>query len=112
MDERDKLILMNAARLYFRQSNLMKEAKERAKHPTIKGVRGGKMYICAKCNKTFSGRDVQIDHIEPVIPIGTPKKEMSLMQFYDRLYCDISNLQVLCKPCHVSKSVDENNGRN
>lgn len=65
------------------------------------------MFICAKCKKAFSSSQVQVDHIDPVVPIGQSGKDMSLDLILDRLWCDDKNLQVLCTPCHKKKSREE-----
>lgn len=85
------------------------ECLRNAIHPTEKGVRGGRLYICAKCGLCFNVKDVQVDHIEPVVPIN--HEITSWDEYINRLFCDIDNLQVLCKPCHLIKSNNENNDR-
>ena len=71
-------------------------------------ARTGKMamhYMCAKCKKLFVASDVQVDHIEPVVD---PKKGFVSWDVYiNRMYCEIENLQVLCKPCHKIKTDQE-----
>ena len=76
-----------------------------------KGPRGGKMYRCQRCGKSFSAKDVQVDHIDPVIPIGTPAYSMSWDTLVGRIYCDTNNLQVLCTGCHKIKSATESSTR-
>ena len=68
----------------------------------------GKMamhYKCAACKKLFVAADVQVDHIKPVVD---PKKGfVSWDSFIDRMFCEIENLQVMCKPCHKIKTDQE-----
>lgn len=68
----------------------------------------GKMamhYKCAKCKKLFVAADVQVDHIKPVVD---PKKGfVSWDDFINRIFCEIENLQTLCKPCHKVKTDKE-----
>lgn len=88
-----------------------KECMDNAIHLTIKGPRGGKQYICACCKKTFSAINVQVDHIEEVIPVNRSIDEMTWDEIINRIFCDISLLQVLCKPCHKIKTSKERKAR-
>jgi hypothetical protein len=54
---------------------------------------------------------MQVDHISPVVPVGTPLEALSWDELVDRLWCDISNLSVLDKECHEIKSKAENKER-
>ena len=85
------------------------ECLELAVHATEKGVRGGKLYICAKCGLCFKLRDIQVDHIDPVIPVDREVKDWN--EYIDRLFCEAYKLQVLCKDCHLIKSNEENSQR-
>lgn len=62
-------------------------------------------YTCAACKKLYVATDVQVDHIKPVVD---PKKGfVSWDSFIDRMFCEIENLQVMCKPCHKVKTDSE-----
>lgn len=62
-------------------------------------------YKCAKCKKHFVATDVQVDHVLPVVD---PKVGfVGWDSFIDRIFCEIENLQVLCKPCHKVKTEEE-----
>lgn len=59
-------------------------------------------YLCAMCEQEYTQKDVQVDHIKPVID---PKKGfVSWDTYIDRMFCEGKNLQVLCKVCHVEKT--------
>lgn len=62
-------------------------------------------YKCAKCKKHFVAADVQVDHILPVV--SPTEGFVSWDLFIDRIFCEIENLQVLCKPCHKVKTEEE-----
>lgn len=68
----------------------------------------GKMamhYRCASCDAEFVSNDVQVDHRSPVVE---PSKGFVSWDVYvDRLFCETSNLSVLCKPCHAVKTAEE-----
>ncbi len=62
-------------------------------------------YKCATCKKHFVATDVQVDHVLPVVD---PKVGfIGWDSFIDRIFCEIENLQVLCKPCHKVKTEEE-----
>lgn len=59
-------------------------------------------YTCNGCGGEFTAKDVQVDHIEPVVDPN--KGFISWDVFIERLFCERNNLQVLCKTCHLAKS--------
>ncbi len=69
-------------------------------------------YKCEACSQLAKtqGNDeypqVDIDHIEPVIPIDRPLESWN--EFIVRLFCSPDNLSALCRPCHLTKSKAEN----
>lgn len=59
-------------------------------------------FLCSSCNKWHMGKDIQVDHQTPVID-----PELGFVDwntFINRLFCDVSNLTVLCKDCHKTKT--------
>lgn len=72
--------------------------------------REGKHYVCKHCSGEFPAKEVQVDHINPVID---PKVGwVSWDIFIDRLLCEKEGLQVLCEECHDKKSALERIERN
>jgi 5-methylcytosine-specific restriction endonuclease McrA len=61
-------------------------------------------YFCASCGVIEKHKDCVMDHIEPVVG---PEGFTTLDDFAERLFCDESNFQNLCKPCHKLKSAAE-----
>ncbi len=87
--------------------------KHRREEPWIKkdGTKAKKnhvFYPCFKCKKEFSSNKVQVDHIEPVVPVNIPSKHLSYNSLFARLFCNEANLQILCKEHHKEKSQQEN----
>lgn len=63
------------------------------------------IYKCASCKGQFGPKEIQLDHIVPVID-----EEIGFVDFntyIDRLFCAEENFQVLCKPCHETKTFFE-----
>jgi 5-methylcytosine-specific restriction endonuclease McrA len=58
-------------------------------------------YQCAICQKWYADKVINVDHI---IPAGSLNCANDLPGFIERLFCEIDNLQVLCKTCHDKKT--------
>lgn len=68
-----------------------------------------KHYQCNSCKELFPSKEVQVDHIEPVVD---PKVGfISWDIFIQRLFCEKKNLQVLCKSCHLIKTKAETDSK-
>lgn len=65
-------------------------------------------YLCKTCGKwklSSKGSKVAVDHKVPVVdPI---KGFVDMNTYFKRLFCDKSNLQVLCGECHRKKTNEE-----
>lgn len=56
-----------------------------------------KEYQCAVCRAWFMQKEVEVDHI---IPCGSLKNFRDLSGFAKRLFCELKDVRVVCKPCH------------
>jgi|SRR6185369_9240722 len=68
----------------------------------LKSGRMAKHYKCAKCLGAFPSKDVQVDHIIPIIDPEVGFVDWNTV--VENMFCEKHNLQVLCKPCHKLKS--------
>jgi 5-methylcytosine-specific restriction endonuclease McrA len=89
--------LRQASKRYPVRGQVLKEARRPSK---LKDKRTKWEYKCARCKKWFKSKDIQVDHIKPC---GSLKTYKDLPKFVETLFCEIDNLQVLCKPCHKVK---------
>lgn len=64
-------------------------------------------YKCAECGNLFPAKDVQVDHIKPIVPL-TMVETLDWNIIIENALCEIDGLQVMCKPCHKQKSLEEN----
>ena len=62
-------------------------------------------YVCKQCSKTFTRKEIAVDHIVPIVPISGFDTWDGLI---GRLFCPKEGLQVLCKPDHKTKTNAEN----
>jgi 5-methylcytosine-specific restriction endonuclease McrA len=58
-------------------------------------------FQCAICEKWKSRKYVQVDHIEPV---GSLTCAEQAGDHINRLFCEVDNLQVVCRKCHKAKT--------
>ena len=64
----------------------------------------GKHYKCAKCLGIFPTAEVQVDHIDPVVPLSGFNTWDELI---NRIFCEKEGFQVLCTECHKNKTHEE-----
>lgn len=76
------------------------------KNPT--SGRMAKFYRCNKCQDKFVMKDVEVNHITPVIPLSGFDSWDGVIE---RLFCEKEGLEVLCKPCHKEITQQENKER-
>lgn len=68
---------------------------------------GPNQFQCAACGNIVGGKDFEVDHHEPVV-LPEDDSEFSFDKYIERLFCDISNLSLICKSCHKAKTQAEN----
>lgn len=101
--------LRGAFRKFPNKYETLKEASV-GKKLNPKSKRMAEHFICKSCGNDFPAKEVQVDHILPVV---CPKKGFKDWNtFIDRLFCDKDNLQVLCGACHDVKTALERGERN
>jgi 5-methylcytosine-specific restriction endonuclease McrA len=62
-------------------------------------------YECNMCHELFGAKECHVDHRNPVVDIIKGWESWDV--FIARLFCDVENLDLLCKNCHESKSAME-----
>lgn len=60
------------------------------------------IYICASCKKRTRNKDIQIDHIIPVVDPEVGFQDWNT--YISRMFCEKDNLQAICKTCHKKKT--------
>lgn len=91
-------------RKIFRWSPAYRDALKMA---FIRKDEGGEWYKCRLCGEVLRRKDKQMDHIQPVVKVGT-RWSGDWNEYRDRLFVESESLQVLCKKCHQEKSKKEN----
>jgi 5-methylcytosine-specific restriction endonuclease McrA len=107
MDKKTQNLILKKLRDSTRFWHLRNAAAKRAKVKVVVGYfkNGNRKYKtlfkCAHCKGLFD--KVDIDHIEEVGPfLG------SWDEYIPRLFCELDNLQALCKDCHKEKTAKYN----
>lgn len=77
-------------------------AAKRGKRINCSSGRIAEHYECANCNGEFPAKDIQVDHINPVIDPNVGF--VSWDEVVKRMFCESDGFQVLCKACHTLKS--------
>jgi len=111
-EARFRAFIISALRAYMKRFPPKWKALKDAAIGKRVNKRSGRLaehYLCAGCGEFFIARDVQVDHIEPVVDPATGFEDW--WTYMNRLYCEADNLQVLCKPCHKVKTAEERKER-
>ena len=74
----------------------------------VKTGRMAKHYKCNQCKNDFPAKEVEVNHILPVVPTSgfTTWDEV-----IERMFCEKEGLEVVCKPCHKAITKEENKER-
>lgn len=92
------------ARKAFRWSPAYRAALKRAFVEKREGV---EYYRCESRGEIIARSDKQVDHIVPVVPVGSVWNR-SWDDYKKGLFVSAEGLQVLCKSCHKKKTGSEN----
>lgn len=66
------------------------------------------VYLCKMCGNTKDNKSMVVDHINPVVPVTGWE---SFDSFVHNLFCEVDNLQAICKDCHKIKTKNEQDQR-
>lgn len=109
--KKDLQAIRGALRQAFIRSDYKREFLKTIELLEYKTKKSGEIYsrptryfICADCGGKFLLKDCKVDHIKP---IGQYFDFDFTSGFIERLWCEYSNLQGLCKPCHDTKTKKE-----
>lgn len=114
ISKKEKGLIKGALRRVFSRSDLRRSVLDKSVRPGYYDElrpRVKKWSLCAFCNKMTPSYKAQVDHKDPLVPIDSSLDEMVWNDIVDRLWCDESNLQVLCEDCHDNKSKNERKQR-
>lgn len=100
--------LRSALRRAFRYWKPITDCLQEARRP-VSGKGNQKWeYQCNHCDEWFKRTEVEVDHI---VPCGSLTCEEDVVPFLKRLTTE-TGFQVLCKPCHKVKTLNERTIKN
>lgn len=105
-------VIRGALRRAFARSPAVQEVMQASRRETPRfnkdGSRHKKNWVerqCQVCNGWVSTSKMAVDHIHPVVSVEEGFQDWN--EFVARLWCDPSNLQRICDPCHDKKTQEE-----
>lgn len=108
---KERNLLKGAIRRIFSRSELRRQAVEKSlikDYADPNRPRVSKWGKCTACKQPTPLYKMQVDHDQPIIPVGSKLEEMSWDQIIDNIWCDERNLKPLCEACHKTKTKGEN----
>lgn len=100
--------LLRRGSMRFPPRNEALRAAKTEKKINEKTGRMAQHYRCAECLQEFPAKEVQVNHIDPVIG---DSGFIDWDTYIERMFCPVENLNVLCRTCHDVKSAQERKDR-
>lgn len=66
-------------------------------------------YICSGCAGEFPGKEISMDHIDPIVDPNVGFIDWNT--YMERMWVPVEKWQPLCKDCHDAKSKEERTQR-
>ncbi len=101
-------VLRSGTQRYPPKYETLNEAKTEKRINKTSG-RLAQHFCCASCGKDFPAKEVQVDHILPVVDPSLGFVSWDV--YIERLYCEKENFQILCRDCHKTKTQKEKKTR-
>lgn len=107
---KERNLIKGAIRRAFSRSDLRRQTVEQSiiDHTDASRPRVKSWGRCTACQIPIPKSYLIVDHISPVIPVDRSFEDMTIDEVVDRMWCLPSNLQIICEPCHLIKSKEEN----
>lgn len=102
-----KSALRSASQRWPPKYTVLSEAKL-GKRINPKTGRFAEHYLCNACREAFPLKEVQVNHIVPVVPVSGFDSWDGVIS---RMFCEREGLEVLCIPCHKVTTKEENEQR-
>ena len=104
-------LIIKAVRMWFPRTEKYARVKKKARKESPIYKQDGTVskrksvdYKCNICGEYFKSKDVEVDHIRPVVAVWSSTSNMTLHQYIKMVDCPENNLQLICSVCHKLKS--------
>jgi len=106
---KERNLIKGALRRVFARSDLHRQVVDRTRvdYKDLMRPRVKKWSKCEQCKLFTPTYQITVDHIDPIIPTDNAFENMLVDDVINRLWCNITNLQGLCEPCHDQKTAKE-----
>lgn len=106
ISRKDKGRIKGALRRAFTGSDLHKTviARITVDHSDPRHPRCEYWGYCEICGVVQPRWRIEVDHVEPVVPVDSSLHDMTVTEVVDRLWCDEKNLAGICTRCHNLKT--------
>lgn len=106
---KERGLLKGSIRRVFARSELRLKILDASeiKHSDPKRPRVKRWCRCNVCKQPSARYSTAVDHIDPVVAVGSSFEEQGLDVTVDRTWCEETNLQSICEACHAAKSKHE-----
>jgi 5-methylcytosine-specific restriction endonuclease McrA len=113
MSKKERNLVKGAIRRVFSRSDLRRAVIEASivKYQDHNRPRVKTWCLCGICEKPTPKSYMEVDHIDPIIPIDSALEHMSWDTVIDRIWCEENNLQAICEECHDKKTSEERKQR-
>lgn len=113
LTKKDRALIKAALRKAFARSELHKKVLNASiiEHSDPSRPRVKTWCRCNKCKQPEAKSYMDVDHVVPWVPLDTTWEDWVLKIGIDAatdfLWCDETNLQVICETCHNEKTASE-----
>lgn len=107
-------LIKGAIRRVFSRSELRREALKTSivsGHVDTSRKRVKTWCKCAECGELDAVSNMECDHRIPIIQLSKTLTDYSWDDIVNRVWCDPSNLQIICVTCHRKKTLGEQQQR-
>lgn len=110
---KERGLLKGAIRRVFSRSELRRKVLDTAdiEHFDPKRPRVRKWSRCPFCKEPTPKYLMQVDHIQPIVPVDTTLEAMDWDTVINSTWCQENNLTPTCQICHTAKTKAESVAR-
>lgn len=104
--KKERGLIKGSIRRVFSRSELRKSVIDRSRrnYTDANRPRVKKWSACLDCDKFIPTYQMEVDHVDPIVPITMSLESMTWDEIVNRIWCDPKNLRAICRDCHKQKT--------